>query len=61
MIKTGFRPSDDATDLPYNVPGNGMMASFLELVADNILVNVPADSVYYSTVVALQKKARFFI
>lgn len=50
MIKTGFRPSDDATDLPYNIPGNGMMASFLELVSDAILVNVPSDSVFFSTV-----------
>jgi meiotically up-regulated gene 157 (Mug157) protein len=33
MIKTGFRPSDDPNDLAYNVPGNAMIASFLDLVA----------------------------
>jgi meiotically up-regulated gene 157 (Mug157) protein len=29
MIKTGFRPSDDANDQPYNIPGNAMMVSYL--------------------------------
>ncbi len=33
MIKTGFRPSDDANDLPYNIPGNAMMATYMGLVS----------------------------
>ncbi len=33
MIKTGFRPSDDANELPYNIPGNAMLATFLQLVS----------------------------
>jgi meiotically up-regulated gene 157 (Mug157) protein len=60
MIKTGFRPSDDPNELPYNVPGNGMMASFLNLVSNQVLANVPSNSVYYSTVVSLRKKMEFY-
>ncbi len=33
MLKTGFRPSDDANDLPFNIPGNAMFSTFLGLVA----------------------------
>ena len=32
MIKTGFRPSDDPNELAFNIPGNAMMVSFMELV-----------------------------
>lgn len=48
MIKTGFRPSDDANELAYNVPGNAMMASFLELVANQVIINVDKNSVFYN-------------
>lgn len=47
MIKTGFRPSDSPNMLPYNVPGNAMLATFLRLVATDILSQVAKTSVFY--------------
>ncbi len=41
MIKTGFRPSDDPNDYPYNIPGNAMFSTFLSLVAKEVLAKVP--------------------
>lgn len=46
MIKTGFRPSDDPNDLPYNVPGNAMLCTYMELVAKQILSKIPKSSVF---------------
>lgn len=48
MIKTGFRPSDDPNQLPYNVPGNAMMATYLGLVAREVLTRVEKESVYFN-------------
>ncbi len=45
MIKTGFRPSDDPNTYPYNIPGNAMMSTYLQLVAEKVLDAVPKDSV----------------
>lgn len=50
MIKTGFRPSDDPNQLPYNVPGNAMMTTYLGLVARAVLTKVEKDSVYFNFV-----------
>ena len=33
MVKTGFRPSDDPNDLAYNIPGNAMLSTYMNLVA----------------------------
>jgi len=46
MIKTGFRPSDDANDLPYNIPGNAMMSTYMNLVAEYILDKISILSVF---------------
>lgn len=46
MIKTGFRPSDSPNELPYNIPGNAMISSYLSLVANDILTQVPIGSVF---------------
>jgi len=48
MVKTGFRPSDSPNELPYNIPGNAMVSSYLRLVATDVLSKVPSTSVYYS-------------
>ena len=39
QIRSGFRPSDDATKLPYFIPGNIMFLTNLRLCAD-ILENI---------------------
>ena len=46
MIKTGFRPSDDPNTLAYNIPGNAMMSTYLQLVAEAVLDKVPVSSVF---------------
>jgi meiotically up-regulated gene 157 (Mug157) protein len=56
MIKTGFRPSDDPNELPFNIPGNAMMVSFLQLVSKEVLAKVPKESVYFNYVQALIKR-----
>lgn len=48
MIKTGFRPSDDANDLPFNIPGNAMISTYLGLVSREVLAEVPERSVFRS-------------
>lgn len=48
MIKTGFRPSDSPNELPYNIPGNAMVSSYLALVANEVLNQVPSNSVFRS-------------
>ena len=48
MIKTGFRPSDSPNELPYNVPGNAMIARYLKVVGNDILRKVSSRSIYYS-------------
>ena len=48
MVKTGFRPSDSPNELPFNIPGNAMLSSYLQLVATDVLTQVPSSSVYYS-------------
>ena len=53
MVKTGFRPSDSPNELPFNVPGNAMISSLLRLVANDVLSQVPAGSVYSSLSKAL--------
>lgn len=30
MIRSGFRPSDDACTFPFNIPGNAMLKVYLE-------------------------------
>ncbi|KAK8806285.1 TAT pathway signal protein [Blastocystis sp. subtype 4] len=42
LIRSGFRPSDDATKLPYFIPGNIMFLTNLRYCAD-ILENVVRD------------------
>ena len=54
MIKTGFRPSDSPNELPYNVPGNAMLARYLKAVEEDILSKVPSTSVLYQAVISLQ-------
>lgn len=56
MIKTGFRPSDDANSLPYNIPGNAYMASYLELVAQHVLPQLPSSSVFSAWSKVLNQK-----
>lgn len=46
MIKTGFRPSDDPNDHAYNIPGNAMMSTYLQLVADEILDKISSKSIF---------------
>jgi meiotically up-regulated gene 157 (Mug157) protein len=41
MLKQGFRPSDDANELPYNIPGNAYLCTYLQLVATKILSKMP--------------------
>jgi len=36
--------------LPYNVPGNAMMATYLGLVAREVLTKVDKASVYFKSV-----------
>ncbi len=60
MIKTGFRPSDDANDLPFNVPGNAMLSTYLALVAKEVLEEVPEGSVFKSEASILQVKMNQF-
>ena len=47
MIKTGFRPSDDPNDLAYNIPGNAMLVTYMDLVARKVLRLIPTTSVLY--------------
>lgn len=56
MIKTGFRPSDSPNELPYNIPGNAMAASYLALVAKDVLSQVPVNSVFRSWSESLSKR-----
>lgn len=60
MIKTGFRPSDDANDLAYNIPGNAMMSTFLSLVAREILQPLAENSVFKSEASILAVKMSQF-
>ena len=48
MVKTGFRPSDDPNDCAYNIPGNAMLSTYLNLVASNILDKIEEKSVFKS-------------
>ena len=54
MIKTGFRPSDDPNDLAYNIPGNAMLSTYLDLVAKEVIPKVPQNSVYTSELQTLR-------
>lgn len=36
MVKSFFRPSDDACTFPYFIPGNAMLAVYLKRTADMI-------------------------
>lgn len=56
MIKTGFRPSDSPNELPYNIPGNAMISSYLQLVAKDVLSQIPQSSVFYSWSQQLSKR-----
>ena len=56
MIKTGFRPSDDPNTHAYNIPGNAMFSTYLDLVAKNILLNIPTNSVFRGEAVRLALK-----
>jgi len=56
MIKTGFRPSDSPNELPYNIPGNAMMSSYLNLVADKILSKVSNTLIFKQKSLELSKK-----
>lgn len=58
MIKTGFRPSDDPNTHPYNIPGNAMMSTYLELVATAVLDNVPLSSVFKREASILSRKMK---
>jgi len=37
LIRSAFRPSDDAVSLPFHIPGNAMFANWLERVATDIM------------------------
>jgi uncharacterized protein len=56
MVKTGFRPSDSPNELPYNIPGNAMLASYLRLVATEVLSEIPSSSVFSSWSKRLSQK-----
>ena len=56
MLKTGFRPSDDPNDLAYNIPGNAMFATYLDLVAKTVLETIPYTSVLYGEASILKQK-----
>lgn len=56
MVKTGFRPSDSPNELPYNVPGNALISTYLRKVATDVLSQVPSSSVFYSISKQLSKK-----
>ena len=58
MIKTGFRPSDDPNELPYNIPGNAMASTYLAYVADTILNKITPDSVFFSSAQVLAGQMR---
>lgn len=58
MIKTGFRPSDDPNDHAYNIPGNAMMSTYLELVAEKVLDAVPKNSVLYREAAILSRRMK---
>lgn len=48
MVRSAFRPSDDANKYPYNVPGNAMLSTYLWKVAE-ILKKV--DTPFYKAVI----------
>jgi meiotically up-regulated gene 157 (Mug157) protein len=58
MIKTGFRPSDDPNDMAFNIPGNAMMASYLDLVAEKVLDAVPKNSVFKREAAILSRRMK---
>lgn len=58
MIKTGFRPSDDPNSHAYNIPGNAMMCTYLELVASEILDKIPMYSVLKREASLLSRKMK---
>ena len=58
MIKTGFRPSDDPTELPYNVPGNAMASTYLLYVAEFVLSKIPQKSVFFNRAQVLITKMK---
>ena len=58
MIKTGFRPSDDPNDHAYNIPGNAMMSTYLELVAADVLDKVPTASVFRREAAILSRRMK---
>lgn len=60
MIKTGFRPSDDPTDLPYNIPGNAMAATYLKLVAEKVIQRIQKSSIFYSLAETLKTKMLYY-
>ena len=45
MIKAGFRPSDEPTDHAYNIPGNAMLCTYMQLLADEVLSQLSENSV----------------
>jgi hypothetical protein len=47
--------------LPYNVPGNAMMATFLEEVANGVLSNIPPNSIFKAPSQALKLKFLNFV
>lgn len=58
MIKTGFRPSDDPNELPYNVPGNAMASTYLRYVAEFVLSKIPEKSVFFNSAQILISKMK---
>jgi uncharacterized protein len=54
MVKTGFRPSDDPNDLAFNIPGNAMLATYLQLLAE-VLAGLPAISVFRAEMEVLRR------
>ena len=56
MIKTGFRPSDDPNDCAYNIPGNAMLSTYMNLVASKIFPLVSEKSVFKKELTILGNK-----
>jgi len=42
--------------LPYNVPGNAMMATYLGFIAREVLTKVEKNSVFFNTADKLREK-----
>mgnify|MGYP000619180773 CR=1 FL=1 len=56
MIKAGFRPSDEPTSHAYNIPGNAMLCTYMQLLAEVVLPKLSANSVFKKEVDVLMNR-----